>query len=454
MSAFPSAMETWKINDGFEYVQNAIEDSEPVVENVAHYRDAVRKYSIVRHATQDLKMDLTFLYNENNETTMCKFNAMTSDEVLNVINDKIMCFRDCWQDVSNDVKRFNIADGLDDLLNKFKQKSGYGYPFQSGYLTRIFGGLEAKRYYLFSGGTGVGKSRLSMGDACDIATLGYYDWHTGTWVSTGEEMPVLYISIELEQDEMQLFALAHVSGVNPHKIKHWQLTSEEEHIVMLSKKILARGKWFCKYLPEFDINDIEYTVEEYVSRYKIQYLFFDYINECMKLMASCATKIKNVSLRVDQVLFQLSQTLKTLSNRFAIPIVSGTQLVTEERGNQGKVWNQKDENDIKGSRAIAQKLDCGCIIARATDKELKALEEIINQHKLQDPSFKAPNYVYNIYKGRGSDYNRVRLWVNVDLGCYRLTDCFVTDWYGNLIKMEKIKLNFGISEIQDFVKNN
>lgn len=453
VSAFPNALKVWKNNNGFEYVQNAIEDSKNVIDNVVHYRDNVRKYSIIRHATNDLKMNLDFIYDENDDEVLSKFNSMTANEVLNIINNKILDFKDCWSNRSADVKNFDIGDGLDELITQFKTKSGYGYPFQSGYLTRVFGGLEPRRYYLFSGGTGVGKSRLSMGDACDISTLGYYDWASKEWVSTGEEMPVLFISIELEQDEMQLFALAHVSGVNPHKIKHWKLTDEEEHIVMISKKILSRSKWHCKYIPEFDISDIEFVIEEHVSKYQVSYVFFDYINECMKLMSACATKIKNVSLRVDQVLFQLSQTLKTLSNRFEIPIVSGTQLVTEDKSNSLKIWNQKDENDIKGSRAIAQKLDCGCIIARATDKELKALEPIINNFKNKNFMFEEPNYVYNIYKGRGSDYNRVRIWIHLDLGCFRLKDCFVTDWYGNLLNVESVDVKFDDRELQNFVES-
>lgn len=454
MSAFPNALEVWKINNGFEYLQSAIEDSASVVDNIIHYRDNVRKYSIIRNATSELKIDLSFLYNENDDKILSKFNLMTSEEVLDVINLKLIQFKETWSSDLGDAESFNISDDLESLIESFKTESGYGYPFQSGFLTRIFGGLEPKRYYMFGGSTGVGKSRLSMGDACDISTLGYYDWTNKTWISTGEEIDVLFISIELTKEEMQLFALAHISGVNPYKIKHWNLLSnEEQKIVLISKEILKRSKWHCKYMPEFDIMDIENTIEEYISKYHVSYVFFDYINECMKLLSSCSNKTKNVSLRVDQILFQLSQKLKMLSNKFEIPIVAGSQLITEEKSAKNNIWNQKDENDIKGSRAISQKLDCGCVIARVTDKELKALESIINLYKQQDFNFKEPNYVYNIYKGRGSDYNRVRIWLNIDLGCYRTKDCFVTDWYGKILEVESIKIDFDDTELKTFVES-
>lgn len=448
ISQFPSALEVWKTNNGFEYIENAIEDTKNLIENIRFYRDAVRKYSIIRSATEDLKLDLSFIYDENNEEILSKFNSLTSEDVLYLINDKFQSFKDLWRNNFSENDSFVIGESIDELVNLYRtRETSYGYPFQSEYLTRCFGGYKEQKYYLFSSQTGGGKTRIAIGDACNISTIAYYDWTIRKWISTGDVQPVLFISIELSREEIQLCALGHISGINPKKIEDNILTQEENSILNQSVDILKKSKLYCEYLPEFDVDNITDIIEEYIIKYQVQYVFFDYINESQKMYQYCYKKTHN-SLRTDQILFELSSKLKMLANKFNISIYSATQLTREDESvNKNKIWNTKSEADIKGSKAVTEKIDYGAILLPATEKELKALEPIINKYKLELKNFKVPNYVYNVYKSRGGDYNKIRIWIWFDLGCVRIQDCFVTDYYGNLINMERINSDFGTVEL-------
>lgn len=447
ISQFPNALEVWKINNGFEYIESAIEDTKTLIDNIGFYRDTVRKYSILRSATEDLKLDLSFIYDENNEKILSKFNTLTSDDVLKLINERFQNFKDLWKNISSENDSFKISDNIENLIELYKtRETSYGYPFQSGYLTRCFGGYREQKYYLFSSQTGGGKTRIAIGDACNISTIGYYDWSINKWISTGDIQPVLFISIELSREEIQLCALGHISGINPKKIEDNTLTPKENEILNKSIEVIKHSKLYCEYLPEFDADNITDIIEEYIVKHNVQYVFFDYINESQKMYQYCYKKTHN-SLRTDQILFELSSKLKLLANKFNISISSATQLTREDENvNRNKIWNTKTEADIKGSKAVTEKIDYGTIILPVTDKELKALEPIINKYQIEVNGFKKPNYVYNVYKARGSDYNKIRIWVNFDLGCVRMQDCFVTDYFGNLIDMERINSDFGIIE--------
>lgn len=59
-----------------------------------------------------------------------------------------------------------------------------------------------------------------------------YDWNKKEWISTGDSQPVLFISTELEKEEIQDIILAHVSGIEQERIEIWDdITPEEEKIL-------------------------------------------------------------------------------------------------------------------------------------------------------------------------------------------------------------------------------
>lgn len=198
ISQFDTALSLWKNNDGWGYIESAIDMSSDKISNVGKYYDDVRKYSIIRNATESLKMDISFIYDEDDDEKLEHFNQLTSIEVLNEINNKFMDFKSKWKNVFGDNYSFRAGEGIVERLNEHKnQQNVYGYPFQSGYLTTVYRGMRPKKYILRSSVSGGGKSRSSLADGCNMVSDRIYDWNKKEWIPTGESQPVLFISTEL-----------------------------------------------------------------------------------------------------------------------------------------------------------------------------------------------------------------------------------------------------------------
>ena len=155
ISQFDTALSLWKNNDGWGYIESAIEIANDKIMNVGKYHDDVRKYSIIRNAVESLKMDISFLYDENDDEKLEAFNKLTSIDVLNEINNKFMDFKSMWKNMFGDNYSFKAGDGITDRLKEHKeQQNVYGYPFQSGYLTTVYRGMRPKKYILRSSVSG------------------------------------------------------------------------------------------------------------------------------------------------------------------------------------------------------------------------------------------------------------------------------------------------------------
>lgn len=81
------------------------------------------------------------------------------------------------------------------------------------------------------------------------------------------------------------------------------------------------------------------------------------------------------------------------------------------------------------SKAIADKADVGCLIARVTPEELEEIHPYIKEYG-------SPTHVTDVYKLRSGTYKGVRIWSKINLGTGYKIDLFLTDETGNLITME------------------
>lgn len=449
LSLFKTSIDIWNVNNGFEYIENAIEETKDKVYNVDLYRDNVRKYSILRNARDELKMDISYLYEEYDEldTTdvrlqekinkMEKFNNMKSRDVLASITSKYLNFKSVWNDSFSDNYNFHIGDNIDELVEDLKsQDNAWGYPFQSAYLTTIFRGMRGKKFMVRSSISGGGKSRSSMAEACNIGCDKMYDWSTKSWVSTGEKQPCLFISTELTKEEIQTCQLAHICGIEEDRLAEWkEITEEEEEIINISKEIMKESLVFGEHLPDFTIDLISDKVEEYVLNKNITHCFFDYINDSPSLYSYYIEKT-GVRLQTHQILFLFSQSLKAVANKYDIYLGSATQLSSN--------WKEeKDANALKGSKAIIEKADYGVISLPATPQDIKKLKPL-----LDGGFYDIPNYCYHVFKNRGGKWNSVIVWTKLNLGNMREKDCFVTNTEYELISdIEKTVLEFEIQDV-------
>lgn len=444
ISQFDTALSLWKNNDGWGYIESAIDMSSDKISNVGKYYDDVRKYSIIRNATESLKMDTSFIYDEDDDEKLEHFNQLTSIEVLNEINNKFMDFKSKWNNVFGDNYSFRAGEGIVERLNEHKnQQNVYGYPFQSGYLTTVYRGMRPKKYILRSSVSGGGKSRSSLADGCNMVSDRIYDWNKREWIPTGESQPVLFISTELEKEEIQDIILAHVSGVDQDRIEEWSdITPEEESILDESAKYIENYNYYIEYMPDFTIDLISETIEKYVLNYGIVACFFDYINDSPSLYEYYYNKT-HTRLRTDQILFLFSAALKSVCNKFNVYLGSATQL-----NDNYKEDNNKDAGALKGSKAIIEKADGGILALPVTHKDLKRLKPILES----DGSFGSliPNMSYYIFKNRGGKWKTIIIWTKLNMGTMREVDCFVTDYNYELITdIEKTLIDFRLDDVGD-----
>lgn len=441
ITQFDTAMSLWKNNNGWEYIEEAISMATDKVMNVGKYYDDVRKYSIIRNAFEQLKLDISFIYNENDETILATFNELTSEDVLFAINNKFLNFKSLWKNTFGDNYSFHVGDGIMNRIEEHKkQENVYGYPFQSRYMTTIFRGMRAKKFFIRSSISGGGKSRNSMAEAANIASNKIYDWNKNEWISIGASEPVLFISTELTKEEIQDCLLAHISGVEQDRIEMWDITTKEEEIITEAGKIIQESLLYGEYLPDFTIDSINDTIEHYVINKNIKYAFFDYINDSPELYRYYYEKTR-VKLRTDQILFLFSCALKRTANKFNIYLGSSTQL-----NDSYKDDSNKDAGALKGSKAIIEKADYGVLALPVIHKDLKRLKPILES----EGKFGSvvPNMSYYIFKNRGGKWKTIIVWTKINLGTMREVDCFVTNYNFELVTdIEKTVIDFQLNDV-------
>ncbi len=437
LSQFPMAIKTWTDNKGVDYIYKAIEETEDKLMNIGLYYDSVRKFSILRMAQEKLKMDIKFIYDENDFNKLSIFNEMNSKQVLAEVYKKFDEFKNLWKNNYGDCYSFHIGDEIDQTIEECKnQDNTYGYPFQSQYLTTTFRGMKKQKFVLISSKSGGGKSRKAMADGINIACDKIYNWTKKEWVSTGERHQVLFISTELTKKEMQTCIIAHISGIEEDRITEWkEITTEEDEIINKSKQIMKESNFLVEYMPDFTIDTIEETIERYVINHGISHCFFDYINDSPSIYSYYSQKT-GVRLQTHQILFLFSAALKQLANKYDIYLGSATQLSSNYK-------EEKDANSLKGSKAIIDKADGGVIALPATAADLKKLKPI-----LESGFYEIPNFAYYVFKNRGNKWNNIIIWTKLNMGNMREKDCFVTNENFEVIQdIEKTLIEFAMEDV-------
>lgn len=259
-----------------------------------------------------------------------------------------------------------------------------------------------------------------------------YDINTRKWVKHGGKEPTLYITTELEVDEVQTLFLAYLSGVNEQSILDGNYNAGEEERVHYAAKLLMNSPIWIEHLPNYNIQDIENTLRRYRISKGVKYCMFDYIHTTFKLLMEVGTSSKGMKLREDIILYILAIRLKDLCNELGMHISTATQVNAE--------WENKtngNQNLLRASKAIADKIDIGLIALPLSQKDIETLSkmDIIKEKRIP-----MPNVCYHIYKTRRSKYSSVKLWNRVDLGTCRTTNLFLTDNNYNPIPIEALEI--------------
>lgn len=438
LASYPHLYTIWEKHDGRGYIRDSIKHANPKTFKSNYQR--LKKFALLRHYVSN-GFDVTDLYNykstdlKEQERGMKEIDKMTVQQIIDHYSLKMMNVRDQFK-VGQESKRFKAGDDLDNLLEELNKAPEYGYPFKNGYYNAIFRGMRRRKFMLRSAGTGAGKTRQALADLCNVACDEIYDYDKG-WISNGPSYPGLFISTELEKQEVQTIMLAFISGINEQVIKNGRYSDGVRERLVYAIEVLKRAPIYCEYVDDFSIADIEMIIEKNILENQVTFVFFDYIQITPKLSRTMANAFGS-NLREDQILVQFSAALKTLANKYDVYIASSTQL-----NRSAKEAENRDTTSLRGGAATADKVDHGLMTFKVTDKDRANLK-----HILERGFFDKPNYSHWIYKNR-SGRDAIIIWTKMDLGTMRETPLFVTDLDYNLIPdIDQLQISY-----DEFAKN-
>ena len=295
--------------------------------------------------------------------------------------------------------------------------------------------MRLGKFYLRSAATGVGKTRTMVADACNCACNKI--WRNGKWEDNGFSSASLYITTELELDEIQTMCLAFLADVDEEHILVGDYDFGEKERVIEAAKILASSPLYVEEIPDFNLRDIENIIKRNIRMHGCKYIFYDYIHTSMKILEEISQRSGGVRLREDNILFLLSVKLKDICNQFGVFILSSTQL-----NQDWKSSDIPDQNLLRGAKSMADKIDVGMILLDVTEDDKEALAE-----KCQAEGYAIPNVKLSIYKNRRGSYNKCYLWIAANKATCRFEPIFCTDYYYNLIHIANVPFNYSTGEI-------
>ena len=430
----PKALATYKANKGPEFILKAAEMAN--VNTFDYYYNRMKKMSLLR-AYEEMGMDLTWLYNPDEVMDMKRKQAQedwldnaTLADIYNKINDRIDSIK--LQYVENITDGgCQIGEGIDELIDSFAETPAVGYPLYDIYTSTTARGARLGKFYLRSAATNVGKTRAMVGDACFIGCSQMWSLKENKWVTTGACQSVLFIATEQTLDEIQISAVACISGVEEdHIVMHEYFTGEWERIVK-AKQLLKQSKIQFICMPDFSMDDVENMIKKHIRENQVEYIFFDYIHSSAKILTEIGGKSGVKNLREDNILFLFASKLKDIAVQYGVFILSSTQLNADYQTSE-----TPDQNLLRGSKAIADRIDWGGIMLETTKEDREKVEAFCKKNSLP-----IPNVKMSIYKNRANKWKGIYLWMSTQTGICRFETLFVTDWACNIIEMPLLKIS-------------
>ena len=420
LSNFPEQYAVFTANRGMEWLENAKELS--INSSLNHSMQMIRKFTLLRKY-REIGMDISELYDVHTtelikiEEQRVNLEKMDVKEIISHFKIKLMSIEDEYKPYDDDVYGFQAGEDIFELIEKLKVAPTWGLPYQSLYYNTIIRGMLGSKFVLVSAGTGTGKSRMMAGNQINISATEKYCNKTKQWIKNENVVPSLYISTELTKSEMQTLYLACISGIPEETIKNGNYSEEVEDRLKRAGQVLVDSPIHVEYTSNFSLTSLENTIEKYIISNGVGYVFFDYI-QITPALAQELTKLFGYTPREDVMLSMLSAQLKAICNKFDIYVQSSTQI-----NRNYKADGYLDATHIRGSMAVADKIDVGIITVRVTKADLEKVQSAI------DTGFcnKIPTHCHHFYKNRGGAYVGVVVWVNMNLDNMSVEDCFVTN---------------------------
>ena len=408
-----AASTIFKNNNGIEYLQDA--DYLAEEKNFEFYYKRLKKVNLLNRLQKN-GIDTSEFYIEdltkpNALEVNQRFEELDIDDILEGLKKKLLGIE--REFIQHEVTQTESAFfNIKEIIDSAAQGADIGVPVQGEILNEVIAGARLGTLIIRSAGSGTGKTRQAVGDACLIAYPFRYEEAEKKWVQVGTGKKVLFIATEQTIPEIQKMILAYLTGFNESKFRYGNFTERENRIIRQALWVMEQYKdnFFIVQMPNPRIDLVKNLVREQVLLHDIEYVFYDYIF----ISPSLLSEFKGVSLRNDEILLMFSTALKELAVELKVCMFTSTQVNANADSNA----NIRNESSIAGSRAVINKADIGMVMARPAKEELDFFATA---------GLGMPNIVTDIYKVRSGEWTQVRIWSYIDLGNLRKRDMFMTD---------------------------
>lgn len=439
---FESHYQVWQDSKGLDYLQSCIDNANPATFNLNY--QTIKKMSLLRmYKSKGFSLEGIYDYTTTDLNKFAKqqeqLAKMSFEDIVSYFDNLSQNIKDKVRSWENGSNSFQAGDNLEEFISSIQSSPLFGLGFNDSYLNTLTGGMQLGKFFLRSMATGRGKTRLGIMDLLKVSAYEIFDARTGKWYQNPSPQPSLFISTELEKDEIDLILLSAVTKLQPDTIKSGNYSVEEKERLDRGVKSLKKSELYFVELPEFSIADVENIIDNYILNYGCQYINFDYLQMCPKLARTTREAFKDVNLRDDQILLELATRLKNVANKRNVFIESATQLNGSHSSDD--YYSSKTEGALRGAKAIADKIDVGMIIENVTSKDLKNLSELVEDLEI-NPQHLTPNMATFIYKNRLGDKG-VIIWTKTDLSTLTTKPLFVTDYGYNLVDTPKTRIVLG-----------
>lgn len=410
-----SAKKLIETENGIQFLQDCEAHADP--RNFYHYYNKLKKMNLLRDLQKNGR-DISNIYtedvfDEHYTEIMNKFEKMTTADIVNTLKAEAANLEHKYV-INTVVEETKAVDGIHDLIKNLKQTPEIGIKLQGDIFNTITRGGRKGKLYIRSAGSGVGKTRSMVGDACNIAYPIRFEPKYNKWVATGSCEKVLYVMTEQDPAEIQTMILAYLTGYNEDMFLYGTFGEEHMDRIMKAVNIMETYKdnMLFARIPDPCASVVKNLFRRYNLQMGVENFFYDYIFSSPAMLE----EYRDLKLREDVVLRMFTTALKNLAVELNSFILTSTQLSNDDDPKGGF----KDFRNIRGSKAIADLADFACIMSRPSIEELKLVEGFQKQFSF------SPDCVTDVYKNRRGRWTMVRIWSKSDLGTCRKYDLFVT----------------------------
>lgn len=275
LSVRPRMYEYFNSNEGYEFVNEAVEIGAPT--SFKPNVERVKKLSLLR-GLSGIGVDVSFIYDWQTEDLSAfqkqsdNVDRMSILELGSLISDRIDSIIDGAAGGSSVSTSIHGSDGFRSLIAGFKDAPEMGSPLYGGLINTITRGARLGKFYLGSAPTGGGKTRLMVGDAVNFAVDTIYDKKKKQWVDNGIKEGSLFITTELDETEIQTLVAAFMTDINESLILDGRVTEEQDERLDTAADILEDSPFWIEHIPDFSIGEIERIIRRHVRENDVKYV--------------------------------------------------------------------------------------------------------------------------------------------------------------------------------------